>query len=133
MRGGRRSTSFKPGASGNPGGRPRKLTTIEARQLVVDAKALARQCAPDAIATLKAIMLSERAPPAVRISAAAVLLDRGFGKARQEVEIRKSSLAGLTDEELDVLEQLLEKAEAYEHTLDIDGSRQHPVAVAVAR
>jgi hypothetical protein len=32
-RGGRRSTSFKPGLSGNPGGRPRRLSSIEARQV----------------------------------------------------------------------------------------------------
>jgi len=29
-RGGRRSTSFKPGVSGNPGGRPKKPAKIEA-------------------------------------------------------------------------------------------------------
>src|ERR1700733_652639 len=107
-RGGRRSTSFRPGVSGNPGGRPKRPATIEARQVVVDAKALARQCAPEAIATLKAIMLSDRVPPAARIGAAAVLLDRGYGKARQEVEIRKPNLTRLTDEELDELERLTE-------------------------
>ena len=51
-------------------------------------------------------MLSEKAPPAARISAAMALLDRGYGKARQEVEIRKPNLSRLTDEELDELERL---------------------------
>lgn len=69
-------------------------------------KALARECAPEAISTLKTIMLSDRAPPAARIGAATALLDRGYGKARQEVEIRKPNLARLTDEELDELERL---------------------------
>jgi hypothetical protein len=105
-RGGRRSTSFGPGVSGNPGGRPRRPSSIEARQVVVDAKALARQCAPEAVATLKAIMLSDRAPPAARIGAATALLDRGYGKARQEVEMRQFNIARLTDEELDELERL---------------------------
>jgi hypothetical protein len=59
---------------------------------------------------LKAIMLSDRAPPAARIGAATALLDRGYGKARQEVEILKSDLSRLSDDELDMLEQLLEKA-----------------------
>ena len=105
-RGGLRSSSFKPGVSGNPGGRPKRPTTIEVRQIEADVKALARECAPEAISTLKTIMLSDRAPPAARIGAATALLDRGYGKARQEVEIRKPNLARLTDEELDELERL---------------------------
>jgi hypothetical protein len=105
-RGGLRSTSFKPGASGNPGGRPKTPATIEARRIQVDAKALARECAPDAVSTLKTIMLNERAPHATRISAATAILDRGFGKPRQEVEIRKPNLARLTDEQFDQLEKL---------------------------
>jgi hypothetical protein len=105
-RGGLRFTSFRPGISGNPGGRPKKPTTIEARRIVADAKTLAQQSAPEAISTLRTIMLNEKAPQAARISAASILLDRGFGKARQEVEIRKPNLARLTDEELDELERL---------------------------
>jgi hypothetical protein len=57
-------------------------------------------------------MLSDRAPPAARISAATVLLDRGYGKAKQEIEVVKPDLSCLTDDELDMLEQMLEKAEA---------------------
>jgi Family of unknown function (DUF5681) len=48
MRGGKRSTSFKLGVSGNPGGRPKKPQTIEARKIEADVKALARECAPEA-------------------------------------------------------------------------------------
>jgi hypothetical protein len=102
-RGGLRSTCFEPGISGNPNGRPKRPHRIEAQKIIVDVKTLARQCAPEAISTLKTIMLSERAPPAARISAATTILDRGYGKARQEVEIRKPNLARLTDEELDEL------------------------------
>jgi hypothetical protein len=105
-RGGRRSTSFRPGVSGNPGGRPMRPSTVEAKRIEADVKALARQCAPEAIATLRIVMVNEKAPPAARISAATVLLDRGYGKARQEVEIRKPNLARLTDEELEELERL---------------------------
>ena len=79
---------------------------MEARQVVVDAKALARECAPEAVSTLKAIMVNEKAPPAARITAAMALLDRGYGKPRQEVEIRKPNLDRLTDEELEQLERL---------------------------
>jgi hypothetical protein len=105
-RGGRRSTSFRPGVSGNPGGRPRRPEIVEAKGIAADVKALARECAPEAISTLRMIMLNERAPHAARISAATALLDRGYGKARQEVEIRKPNLARLTDDDLDELERL---------------------------
>ena len=106
MRGGLRSTSWHRGTCGNPGGRPSKAETIDAKRIEADVKALARQCAPEAVSTLKTIMLNEKAPPAARISAASILLDRGFGKARQELEIRKPNLSRLTDEELDELERL---------------------------
>jgi hypothetical protein len=38
-KGGRRSTSFRPGVSGNPDGRPKRPETIEARRVVADVKA----------------------------------------------------------------------------------------------
>jgi hypothetical protein len=79
---------------------------IEARRIEADVTALAQQCAPEAISTLKTIMLSERAPPSARISAATALLDRGYGKALQEIEMRQFNLARLTDEDLDELERL---------------------------
>jgi hypothetical protein len=105
-RGGPRSTSFRPGFSGNPGGRPRRAETIQAKRITADVKALAQQCAPEAVSTLKAIMLNEKAPPVARISAATTLLDRGYGKARQEVELRQFNLALLNDEQLEALERL---------------------------
>jgi hypothetical protein len=41
-RGGRRSTSFTAGKSGNPGGRPKRPRTIAERKIVADVKAAAR-------------------------------------------------------------------------------------------
>jgi Family of unknown function (DUF5681) len=113
-RGGRRSTSFKPGVSGNPGGRPKKLATIEARKVEADVKALARECAPEAIASLKSIMMNEKAPPAARIGAATVILDRGYGRPAQAVEVAVApwQLERLTDQQLDKLEELMVILEA---------------------
>ena len=67
---------FKPGQSGNPGGRPKDVGPI---------KELAKQHTEEAILTLvKGLNFKgERA----RIAAAEALLDRGWGKPSQHIEI----------------------------------------------
>jgi hypothetical protein len=110
-RGGLRSTSFRPGTSGNPGGRPKTPRTIEARRIVADVKALARECAPEAIETLKAIMMDAKTPPAARISAAQTLLDRGYGRPTQAVDVSgevRFDFSRLSDDELDEYKRLLQ-------------------------
>ncbi len=109
-RGGLRSTSFKPGASGNPGGRPKTPQTIAAKRIAADVKAMARECAPEAISTLKEIMLDAEAPPPARIGAAQAILDRGCGKPRQNVDLYGTlafhDLSMLTDEQMVELDRL---------------------------
>ena len=102
-------TSFKPGVSGNPGGRPKRPQTIAAKWIAADVKALARECAPAAISTLKAIMLNEKAPPSARISAATTVLERGYGKPGQSVDLtfQPWALHKLTVEQLEQFEQLM--------------------------
>ncbi len=110
-RGGVRSTSFKPGVSGNAGGRPKKLQTIEAKRMVADVKSLARECAPEAIETLKKIMLDVKTPPAARIGAATAILDRGFGKPPQAIDVSGEvafDFSRLSNAELDEYERLLQ-------------------------
>jgi hypothetical protein len=70
-KGGKRSTSFKPGQSGNPGGRPK---------ILADVRDLAREQTEVAIEALTEIVKNKKAPPAARVSAANSLLDRGWGK-----------------------------------------------------
>lgn len=115
-RGGLRSTSFKPGQSGNPGGRPKRPATVEAHQIAVDVKAAARSHTTAAIQTLVDAMQSERASWAARVAAANALLDRGWGKASQAlehagaVEVVKTNrldISTLKDDELDALEKAL--------------------------
>jgi hypothetical protein len=76
-RGGIRSTSFRPGVSGNPGGRSKHHATIEARQIIHDGKEAAKALTPKAIATLERVMDDPKAPPAARVGAAQAILDRG--------------------------------------------------------
>ena len=69
---------FKKGQSGNPGGRPKALRQVEE---------LAREHTTGAVKTLVTIHKNTKAPPAARVAAANALLDRGWGKARQALEM----------------------------------------------
>ena len=86
---------FPKGKSGNPGGRPKVLGEVQA---------LARQYAPTAIVELARLALKAKNETA-RIAAIRELLDRGYGRSRQAMEI--TAPAGdplqLLLEELDVL------------------------------
>ena len=98
-KGGLRSTSFKRGQSGNPDGRPKRPETIEARRVVADVKAAARELTPEAMDTLKKAMMDQNAPWAAKIAAAIAVLDRGWGKPEQTVSANVSILDQMTDDE----------------------------------
>jgi Family of unknown function (DUF5681) len=98
-KGGLKSTSFKPGQSGNPHGRPKRPETIEARRVVADVKAAARELTPVAMDTLEKAMRDQKAPWAAKIAAAIAVLDRGWGKPQQTVSANVSILDQMTDDE----------------------------------
>ena len=87
-RGGKRSTSFKPGRSGNPGGRPKLL------QSVTD---LARAETEQNIQTLVAVRDDNDAPHGARIAASNALLDRGWGKPAQTMNANVNEKRSATD------------------------------------
>jgi hypothetical protein len=105
VRGGRRSTSFKKGQSGNPGGKPKRFAELppqakaEAIQAIHDVKAAAKAETADAIKTLKTVMNNESAPSAARVGAAIAILDRGWGKPEQTVSANVSVFDQMTDDE----------------------------------
>ena len=107
-KGGLRSTSFKPGQSGNPDGRPKRPETIEARGVVADVKAAARELTREAMDTLKKAMMDQKAPWAAKIAAAIAVLDRGWRKPTQVVEANVSVFDRMTDDEQRVLLAALE-------------------------
>jgi hypothetical protein len=107
-RGGLRSTSFRPGQSGNLTGRPKRPATIEARRIFQDVADAARERTQDAIDVLAAIMKDPKAPAAARISAAQAILDRGHGKPAQAIEVNAGpDLTHVSDEDLKTLERIL--------------------------
>ena len=73
------STAFKPGQSGNPGGRPKAI---------VEVQELARRETAASIAALVRIRDAEDTPPAAVVAAATALLDRGWGKPVHSHELR---------------------------------------------
>lgn len=83
-----RGKPFQPGQSGNPGGRPVLVKSLQAQ---------ARECTEDAIKALKeALKVST-----TRVQAATALLDRGYGRPVQTQNVRViRGLGDLSDEEL---------------------------------
>ena len=74
---------FKPGQSGNPSGRPK---------IPEDVKAAFKELTPQAVETLKGIMLNPLAKDADRIKAAEIIMDRGYGKPTQAVDVDVNKL-----------------------------------------
>lgn len=74
----RSSASFKPGESGNPGGRPK---------VVAEVRELARQHTAAAIETLASIMNDREEHARARVAAANALLDRGYGRPPQDISV----------------------------------------------
>lgn len=68
---------FRKGQSGNPGGRPKVMG---------DVQELARQHAPTVIVELARLALKAKSETA-RIAAIRELLDRGYGRPRQAMEV----------------------------------------------
>jgi hypothetical protein len=67
-----------------------------------DIRSLARSHTDSALNTLAGIMEQKEAPPAARVSAACALLDRGWGKPSQTVDmtVRRKIAKELSDDEL---------------------------------
>jgi hypothetical protein len=81
---------FKPGQTGNPGGRPK---------IAAEVRELAQQNCK--LAVQKLVKLLDSDNENIVLSAAQVLLDRGIGKPIQAVEISGNITHDLSDAELD--------------------------------
>lgn len=69
--------AWKPGQSGNPGGRHKGIAEVAAA---------ARECTEVAIQALREVATA--GPPAARVAAASALLDRGYGRPQQNVHVQ---------------------------------------------
>jgi hypothetical protein len=75
-------SQFRPGQSGNPGGRPKGERSV---------REIAQQHTTAAMETLVTVMQTGK--NSERVQAATVLLDRGWGKPIQSVEMTGSQLS----------------------------------------
>jgi hypothetical protein len=95
--------------SPNPGGRPRVIKSLQAA---------AREYTAMALATLAEIA-EKGESEAARVSASNALLDRGYGRPMQNVDVRvlmEKKMSELTAAELDELERHLERLDDDEIT-----------------
>jgi len=75
---------FKPGKSGNPKGRP------PGSRDGVDVRKLAKEYTVEAIETLISVARNKKSPAAARVVAAVALLDRGWGRPMQQLEVQST-------------------------------------------
>lgn len=78
--------TFMPGVSGNPSGRPRR--TAEQREAMEQIKELAQ----DAPEILRKLMHSPKTAPALKLRCAEIVLDRIYGKPRQNIDAAIGSI-----------------------------------------
>ena len=89
----------KGGPSPNPAGRPAVLA---------DLREAARGYSQEALETLANVMRDPEAPPAARVAAARELLDRGYGRAVQAIDVGVK--VDIAKAHADVLWDLTQKA-----------------------
>jgi hypothetical protein len=110
------SGRFPPGKTGNPGGRPKGLAKL-VRETIGEGAAKAL------IQAFYDLAMDEDQDGRVRVAAGKEVLDRGWGKAQQSVDVTSGgvpvgsvgvvpvNLGGLTDAQLAALRQQLQEAE----------------------
>lgn len=98
----------KGGSSPNPAGRPAVLRDLRER---------ARGYGPEALQMLATVMRDPDAGPAARVAAAKELLDRGFGKAVQSLDVDvKVDIASIQAAELMRLSMMAKEEKIIEIT-----------------
>jgi hypothetical protein len=89
MRGGKRSTSIRRGEVRNPQGKNQYApgAAAAAKKIIADVRELAKELTLKAMMALEAVLDSETAPPAAKVSAANSILDRGWGRPKESVDV----------------------------------------------
>ena len=83
--------SFKPGQSGNPGGRPRR--TDEEREVLYEICKLAENVP----GKLKGLLENAKTPPAIQLRICELILDRAYGKPESNIKVIRPKADMLED------------------------------------
>jgi hypothetical protein len=134
-----RGRPFAKGQSGNPGGRPIKPRTIEQRKLEHDVRMFARDCGAEAIDKLVELMrgvvkveidgkpVQMLVPPMTQLAAANAVLDRGYGRPHQSVEMTGQDNGPTQSENTSAFDRIASRlasiAERLRETKHPDGER----------
>jgi hypothetical protein len=89
---------FQKGQSGNPGGRPKAAETV---------RDLARSHTTEAMQALVKIATKGKSESA-KVQAATAILERGWGKPLQQVEVKRTPFDELSPDELRAVAEALE-------------------------
>jgi len=112
-----------PGTAPNPGGRPRAIEQVQT---------LARTHTAEAVATLVEICGNRKAHPSARVAAASAILDRGWGRPMQSVQVEAqasvlpSELAALSPEDKRKAAEIIMRGLAAESAKQIDAVPSEP-------
>lgn len=133
-----RGRPFAKGQSGNPGGRPTKPKTIEQRRLEADVRMLARDRGAEAVGKLVDLMkgvvrveidsrpVEVLVPPMTQLAAANALLDRGYGRPQQSVEMSDKDGDPIEHHEVSTLEIIQSRLAAIRERILEEG---HPLLI----
>lgn len=97
-----KARGFKKGTSGNPKGRP---------PIIREVQELAREHTPEAIEMLHQIMTDRKQNGSARVQAATQLLDRGWGRPKQSVDVKVDhNASGLANAIAAAQERMMQRA-----------------------
>lgn len=74
---------FKPGSSGNPGGRPKRKPEEQ------DALSAINRLSLEAVQVMQMLLREKKTPAAVKVKIAETILDRTFGKPHVSADIAR--------------------------------------------
>lgn len=108
-----KARGFQKGASGNPKGRP---------PIIREVQELAKSYTEDAVTTLYEIMTDKRVNGSARVQAATQLLDRGWGRPKQSVDVKVDhNASGLANAIAQAQERMAQQAIAAQRATVIEG------------